>query len=157
MTVPIPTVEDFTCTPKPEDDLDGFRAWRNFGGLTVDEAYQKFCEESQMYQEDFMWMGDRAFVFYFPVIDQYIREEEPIFEFDEVTHILGHCIGMHVSEDHVLVRSLYDQIVKLCHFVLQGVKNLRSDEDRDWSPREIETVWKSLLESTLCLMREEQS
>jgi hypothetical protein len=148
----VPTVKDFTCTPKPEDDLDGFCAWQNFGGLTVDEAYQKFCDKSETYQEDFMFMGDAAFVFYFPVVDRYIREKEPDYEFDCETHILGHCIGAHVSEKHSSVRPLYDQIVKLCYFVLQGLKNVTPDAKRGYSPQEIKGVWTELVEKTLSLM-----
>lgn len=144
----IPKVEDFVCTPKPEDDLDGFSAWRNFGGMTVDEAYRKFCENSLCYQEDFMWMGDAAFVFYFPVLDRYIREKEPEDKFDCVTHILGHCIGMHISEKHPLVRPIYDQIVKLCDYVLTGLKNVADDDNRSHSVKEIQTVWEALLHET---------
>jgi hypothetical protein len=156
----VPTVEDFTCTPKPEDDWDGFCAWKNFGGLTVDEAYQKFCQAPEHYQEDFMFMGDAAFTFYFPVIDRYIKEKEPEYQmdgkeyqFDGETHILAHCIGMHVSENRPSVRPLYDQLVKLCHFVLLGLENATNDQRRSWSPKEIKDVWAELLEKTLILMQ----
>lgn len=149
----LPTVEDFVCTAKPEDDLDGFCAWKNFGGLTVEEAYEKFCQCSETYQEDFMFMGDAAFVFYFPVIDRYIREEESGYEFDCETHILGQCIDAHVSGKNPLVRPLYDHIVKLCYFVLQGLKGVNTDERRDYSPRELQTVWEALAEKTLNLIQ----
>ena len=92
----LPTVEDFTVTEKPEDDLDGFSAWKTFGGLSVDEAYEAFCECSEARQEDFMWMADRAFAFYFPVIERFIRNEEPTVEFDGETYVLAHCIGSHL-------------------------------------------------------------
>jgi hypothetical protein len=155
----VPTVEDFTWTPKPEDDLEGFWAWRNFGGLIVDEAYQKFCQFPESYQEDFMFMGDAAFTFYFPVVDRYIREKEPEYQdgkeypFDGETHILAHCIGMHVSEKRPSVRPLYDQIVELCHFVLQSLENVTDDQRRSWSPEEIKRVWTELLDKTLFLMQ----
>jgi len=53
-----PTVEDFVCKPIPEQDLDGFHAWKQFGGLNLQKAYEKFCEHPLCCQEDFMFMGD---------------------------------------------------------------------------------------------------
>ena len=99
-----------------------------------------------------MFMGDAAFVFYFPVLDRYIREEESQYQFDEVPHILGHCIGAHVSKEEILVRPLYDQIVMLCNFVLQHVKNVANDNNRSYSPQELESAWKELVEKTQALM-----
>ena len=162
----LPRVEDFTCTPNPKDDLDGYYAWQNFGGLTVAEAYTKFCESPHIYQEDFMFMGDAAFVFYFPVIDQYLREVEPTYKddplyendkqypFDGETHILAHGIAEHISEKSPSVRPLYDQIIDLSHFILHGLENTPDDPDRAWSLGEIKTVWTDLLEKTVSLQQE---
>ncbi len=55
-------------------DLDAQCAWRNFGGLTIEEAKVKFCEHPEIHQEDFMFMGGKAFAYYYPVIDSYLRE-----------------------------------------------------------------------------------
>ena len=55
-----------------EGDLDAQSAWRNFGGLTLAEAYQKFSENPGTYTEDFMCMGGKAFVYYFPVLERYL-------------------------------------------------------------------------------------
>ena len=54
-------------------DLDAREAWKNFGGLGVPEAYEKFLSAPEIHQEDFMFMGARAFAYYFPVIDRYLR------------------------------------------------------------------------------------
>lgn len=40
----------------------------------MEEAYSRFIEVPESYQEHFMWMGSAAFAYYFPVIDQYLRE-----------------------------------------------------------------------------------
>jgi hypothetical protein len=93
----IPTIEDFVSTEDPEQDRDGYRAWKNLGGLSVEAAYAKLRDDPEVYQEDFMWMGDRAFVYYFAVLEKYLRTDEPKREFDGATHILAHCIGMHVE------------------------------------------------------------
>ena len=146
----LPTIEDFTSDP--ENDLDGAYAWRLFGGLSVDEAYDKFSERPDLRQEDFMFMGDAAFVFYFSVIDRHIRENEPKEEFDAEAHILALAITAHVSRKHVLVRPIYGQIIDLCHFVLSALKNIKSDEDRSYSVEEVELAWTELLKKTSALM-----
>ncbi|QDV16908.1 hypothetical protein Pan153_15420 [Gimesia panareensis] len=66
---PLPGERDFD---PHEGDLDAQVAWRNFGGLTLGEAYEKFQENPFVYQEDFMWMGGKAFAYYFPVLERYV-------------------------------------------------------------------------------------
>jgi hypothetical protein len=39
----------------------------------LEQAHVRFCSAPEVYQEDFMFMGCRAFHFYFPVIDEYLR------------------------------------------------------------------------------------
>jgi hypothetical protein len=68
---PLPTARDFDPY---RGDLDAKWAWDNFGGLSIERAYEVFIERPEIYQEDFMFMGGRAFEYYFPVIDRYLRE-----------------------------------------------------------------------------------
>ena len=69
--VAIPTELDFDPFG---GDLDAQSAWRSFGGLSVADALTLFRENPIHFQEAFMFMGGRAFVFYFPVLDAYLRE-----------------------------------------------------------------------------------
>ncbi len=66
--IPLPSREDFGF------GLDQTAAWRNFGNVTLTDAYARFLESPEHYQEDFMWMDSPAFAYYFPVIDKYLRE-----------------------------------------------------------------------------------
>jgi hypothetical protein len=66
----LPTEQDFDPWG---GDLDAQCAWRNFGGLAIDRAKAKFRENPLLYQEDFMFMGTKAFAYYFPVIEEYLR------------------------------------------------------------------------------------
>ena len=68
--LPLPVQTDF-CRELGGDT--GY-AWRNFGGLSLEDAYQKLLECPVIYQEDFMWMFPRAFEYYYPVVDRYLRE-----------------------------------------------------------------------------------
>ena len=85
---------------KPDFDpyggcLDAIHAWKNFGGLSVPEAYAKFCDRPELYQEDFMFMGGVAFLYYFPVIERYILESHADSSNEnevDAMWILAHCI-----------------------------------------------------------------
>jgi len=68
---PVPSEADFDPW---RGNLDAQCAWRNFGELSLKQAYELFMTAPQNYQEDFMFMGPVAFAYYFPVIDRYIRE-----------------------------------------------------------------------------------
>lgn len=59
-------LEDHGC-------LDAQEAWKNFGGLSIDEAYEKLWSKPEIYLEDFTSMGELAFAHYFEVIDRYVR------------------------------------------------------------------------------------
>ncbi|MGV3531741.1 MAG: hypothetical protein ACO1QR_05175 [Chthoniobacteraceae bacterium] len=68
---PLPSETDFD---PHGGDLDAQSAWRSFGNLSLEQAYSLFRSRPEVYQEDFMFMGCRAFEYYFPVIDRYLRE-----------------------------------------------------------------------------------
>ena len=71
--LPLPTESDFCGPGVGGPPPDAGRAWLNFGGLSLDAACQKFTECPEIYQEDFMWMFPRAFEYYYPVADRYLR------------------------------------------------------------------------------------
>lgn len=80
--------------------LDAQSAWRNFGGLNLIDAYEKFTSAPEVYQEDFMFMGSKAFEYYFPVIDRYLREIESEDDWDDCSAaILGSVITMQFEWD----------------------------------------------------------
>lgn len=73
--------------------LDQICAWENFGGLDLDAAYSRFMERPEIYQEDFMFMGWKAFLFYFPVLEKYLYEVERCDDLDLTeAWILGACV-----------------------------------------------------------------
>ncbi len=142
----LPTITDFTCVNPPEQDLDGYAAWKNFGGLTHDEAYARLCECPESRQEDFMWMGDTAFVYYFPVMERYIRNVESTAAFDSIAWITAHCIDMHVSEKQPSVRRIYRNIEDLAAFVLDGLAGVPRGEQRAHPVEDVQDAWLALKE-----------
>ena len=111
----LPTKADFD----PWGDLDAQWAWRNFGGLTLDEAHARFRENPLNYQEDFMFMGPRAFAYYFPVIEQYLRNV-PVNEneHDHQAWILAHAIKHQFDPAQVdSIKNLAPAVMDLADYV----------------------------------------
>ncbi|WP_298862448.1 hypothetical protein [uncultured Gimesia sp.] len=120
---PLPGERDFD----PYDgDLDAQSAWRNFGGLTLAEAYRKFLEHPGAYSEDFMWMGGKAFVYYFPVLERYLLvtpvwSEENGSEWCQILG-LGSPIQCQFTEDCLPeVRELVPRVMALITHVRDAI------------------------------------
>lgn len=140
-----PGLTDFTITDRPEDDLDGMAAWRTFGGLTLDAAYERLREDPEAHQEAFMWMGGRAFAFYLPVVERYLREDEPRVAFDGIAHVLAHDLAMHVPSDVPEVLAVYIRLRALCERVLAEVAVLPDLAMRGFSIVQLQQAWRALL------------
>ena len=145
----LPNVKDFDpygC------DLDAQCAWSHFGGLTLEEAHLRFSECSENYQEDFMFMGSRAFAFYFPVIDRYLREAielTPDDRGDRQSWILPQCIQHQFDQKNLhCVRTRHAEAMDLCNFMLGNIESFANDWD---PPSEISARWRSLRNHLLTL------
>lgn len=120
---PLPVERDFD---PHEGDLDAQSAWKNFGGLSRSAAYQKFLENPSVYAEDFMWMGGKAFVYYFPVLERYLLvtpvwSEENGSEWCQVLG-LGAAIQFQFTEDCLPeVRELAPRVLPLITQVKESI------------------------------------
>jgi hypothetical protein len=141
MTASLPNERDFDPSG---NGLDEQTAWRNFGGLTLEEANRKFREAPEMYQEDFMFMGGIAFAFYFPVVDSYLRETStPCDGDDRQAWILAHCINLQFAGDvDPQVKLLAPRVLDLAEFVQTNI-NLFAHGDVDEQHR-IGDAWQQL-------------
>lgn len=135
----LPVEHDFS----PFGDLDSQEAWKNFGGLTLARAAEKFRENPLRYQEDFMFMGGRAFAYYYPVIEDYVREF--LISSTDVPYelwILAHCIRFQFKEkDNSHVIHLAEKVANLCEYVDSNID--RIDFDEKVSKMVVES-WKQL-------------
>ena len=112
----LPSQEDFSAFP---GTLDEMTAWNNFGNKSLEEAYNIFCKNPEYYQEDFMFMGWKAFLFYFPVIEKYIKEVEIIEDYDDYQfYILGEVIKSQIASQK-LENPLLNKIIDLSDVVLE--------------------------------------
>jgi hypothetical protein len=138
---PLPTEGDFDPYG---GDLDAQCAWRNFGGLTLDEATNKFRERPEIYQEDFMFMGGRAFAFYFPVIESYLRDvqDENDDGDDHESWILARCIKNQFDAKTALhVLHLSHRVMALSQYIRQNIVRYGYDADEQ---RQIADAWVEL-------------
>ncbi|HEV7280034.1 MAG TPA: hypothetical protein VGN57_07450 [Pirellulaceae bacterium] len=142
MNSTLPTESDFVTYPETPD-LDQVYAWRNFGGLTLDEAKTRFAENSLHYQEDFMYMGTNAFAFYFPVIDWWLRsvpERNEPFD-DSEAWILAEGIQIQFRDDALdRLRPLIPAVMDLASYVTSHLSRFGDDEDQ----RRVQDAWTEL-------------
>jgi hypothetical protein len=135
--VSLPTESDFDPYG---GDLDAQTAWRNFGGLTLEEANRRFREHPEYYQEDFMFMGGKAFAYYFPIIETYLHETSAANPYDDrQAWILAHCITQQLYKDAPLeVLQLIPRVLNLAEFVLANTDLF------DPEPVEGHEAWREL-------------
>lgn len=81
----LPTREDFI----PHGDLDEQWAYKRYGGRTLDEVRAIVAENWFAEQENFMWMGIRAFCFYLPAFFDYFEKRD--FDCQEIRMLCSDC------------------------------------------------------------------
>jgi len=122
----LPTERDFDPW---NGNLDAQCAWTNFGGLTLEEAKARFRKNLMVYQEDFMFMGGKAFAYYFPVVEDYLQDVPDADNYDDhEAWILAHCIGAQINGDNLAhVRHLAPRVTDLADFVLTNIRRFGAD------------------------------
>lgn len=144
-SAPLPSRQDFDPYG---GDLDAKAAWRNFRGLSLDEAYEKFLSAPEIHQEDFMFMGARAFAYYFPVIDRYLRTVTlgPNDLGDCEAGILGSAVAAQFGwKGAVIHPDLRAEIESLRAFVVENVaRYAATEQERRHILREWERVAAAL-------------
>lgn len=125
---PLPTERDFDPW---NGNLDAQSAWRDFGGLTLDEAHAKFRENPLKYQEDFMFMGGKAFAYYLPVLEDHLRgASDSEGDDDREARILAHCIRAQFDGDNLSrVRHLAPRVLELANVVLKNIDRFGADDN----------------------------
>jgi hypothetical protein len=118
-----------------------------FGGLTPDEAAAKFRECPMTYQEDFMFMGPKAFTFYFPAIETFLfdtKAEEADEYDDRQAWILSHCIQNQLAAGGSEVAHLTPRFLALSRFVRENVAWFTTDTGEQ---QRIRSAWQDVDES----------
>lgn len=126
--------------------LDAQHAWVQFGGLSIEQAYSKFKERPCFHQEDFMFMGGKAFAYYFPVLDRYLREFRAADgtgeDDDSDAAIIGAGFSAQLlSPTSSELRGILDRISDLARYVRDNSYRLAVDPDER---KRIDTEWQEV-------------
>ena len=126
-----------------DECLDAIRAWKHFGGLTFEKAYTVFCKRPDIYQEDFMFMGWKAFGYYFPIIEKYLYEVELQEEGeDSNAWILARAIlGQMKLPELKQLGDLRERVLRLCLHVKSDLHQYASEPKEQM---EIGEAWAEL-------------
>ncbi len=137
---PLPRERDFDPYG---GDLDCQHAFEIFGGMNLDQAYLEFCDRPEIYQEDFMFMGPKAFVYYFPVIDRYLREVTSNDPRDDCeANILACAMNGQLDHDDVSGSSVVvSELHNLINFVLMEVARYSGSKK---IRKQIHATWRQL-------------
>lgn len=126
-------------------DLDNQCTWKNFCGLTLDEAQLRSREHSERYREEFMAMCGKAFAYSYPVLASYVGGTELVpseCRDDREEWILPQGLKHHFSgwhEPHV--RHLRREVLRLCEFVRGNLVFYPDSQDEQ---EEIDEQWEAL-------------
>ena len=124
----LPSKADFN--PWGPTALDAEWAWGNFGGLTLTDAHTKFRDHPDVYQEDFMFMGGKAFAFYFPVIEAFLHDvpDHANDGDDHESWILAKCIEYQFDDQTASeVVHLADRVIALSRYVRKNIQRFGYD------------------------------
>jgi hypothetical protein len=114
----LPTASEINPIP---EDLDGRAAQEHFLGKTFEDAVRLFQENSLFYLEDLLWMGPKAFCYYFPAAAHYLKSDAGEGDTDAL-RCLASIIHSRIHDDGVLVSDIYPVIQDLADFVIQNRK-----------------------------------
>jgi hypothetical protein len=98
----------------------------------MQEAYTRFIEVPESYWADFMWMLPAAFAYYFPVIDQYLREGKWDGPLDFCsTDALGYAVRsqFHWKDGSKPPPQVVQEIADLSAFVQANLGRFSEDPD----------------------------
>src|SRR5262245_41638860 len=121
----LPTQQDINPIPP---DLDGRSAVRNFLGKTREQITREFAEHGMSYQEDLMFMGPRAFNYYFPAAVDYIASPQGCTDAD-VANCLISVVEHRLQYDAPQILGSTQQIVRFADYVLACYDGFGFDPD----------------------------
>ncbi len=121
----LPTQEDINPIA---EDLDGQCAVRNFLGKSRDQIREEFAEHGMSYQEDLMFMGSRAFCFYFPAAVDYITSSEGSADAD-VANCLVSVVEHRLEYDLSEIRGVFPHILRFADHLLSYYDGFGLDPD----------------------------
>lgn len=120
----IPTKEDIS--PSSELDLDERLALKHFFGKNESEAAILFFDKPEYYADDLMWMGRKAFAFYFPTLEPYIISEESEGNADIINTLLG-ILNSRLKGDPSSIQDCRNSVLRILTYISENLEKFQID------------------------------
>ncbi len=120
----LPTREDIS--PTSGADLDERAALEHFFGKSQSEASALFFDNPEYFADDLMWMGSKAFAFYFPSLEPYITSEESSGNADIINTLIG-TLKSRLDDDPLSIRDCRTSVLRVLVFVRENLGKFQID------------------------------
>lgn len=120
----LPTKEDIS--PTSGVDLDERAALEHFFGKSQSEAAALFFENPEYFADDLMWMGRKAFAFYFPSLEPYITSKESAGDADIINALLG-TLKTRLDDDPVSIKDCQTPVLRVLVFAHENLGKFQVD------------------------------
>ncbi len=100
--------------------LDEELALKHFLGKNKNEAAELFFNHSELYGDDLMWMGSRAFSYYFPSVEPYLRSD---FSNKDSVFIdaLMRTLEQRLQDDPSSIKLCKDSALRILEYIANNV------------------------------------
>lgn len=99
-------------------DFDVRRAWKSLGGLSLDDAFNKFAQNPFGQVDYFRWIAPAAFIFYFPVVLRYVTGDQSPGDSDTVSSLAG-ILESQLEQHGPELEPIFSVIAALCSYVIE--------------------------------------
>jgi hypothetical protein len=123
--MPIPTKDQLNPFP---GDLDGRVVVENLLGKSVDDAVALLEENGTRFQEDYMWMGAEAFVYYAPALVRYLRSPAAAGDY-VVAYFMLSTFKHRLDHDGARITTAFRVIEEFCDVLEEDRARLGFDDD----------------------------
>jgi hypothetical protein len=111
------------------DSYDGQWAVDHFLGKTQEQITRELATRLHWYfYEDYLWMGSRAFCFYFPAVADYVTTTKARTDYEVVDNFCR-VIESRLNSDFTQIRDSFPAIVRFAEYVLTHFEEYQEDEE----------------------------
>ncbi len=138
----------------PEGSNDGETAVNHFVGKTREQITRDLAARLHWYfYEDFLWMGARAFCFYFPAVADYVATAEARVDHEAIENFC-YVIERRLNSDFAQIRDSFPAIIRFCEYILTHFGDYGYDAESDADLRQrLRTIQHRCAEPALHRMR----
>ena len=121
----LPTERDINA----DGSQDGQMAVAHFLGKTREQIMKELATRLHWYfYEDYLWMGSRAFCFYFPAVADYVTTAKARTDHQVVDNFCR-VIESRLNSDFTQIRDSFPTIVRFAEYVLTHFEEYQEDEE----------------------------